>query len=282
MFKLIKFVFKTALTLIIILSLVFAYAHIIEPFKLDANEIILSADDITASGKSVSGASRPFTIALFGDTHFGFYYDLEHFEEVIEMINEKSPDIIVFTGDLIDDLNTYEGDKAEVSAALSRLQAKYGKFAVYGNHDYSKTGSPVYADIMEAGGFTVLENEYFYIPELNVTMYGIDDCLIGNGDPSVLLASSVYTFNLVACHEPDIFDEALDYNVSLMLSGHTHGGQVRLPFFTSQFLPTHGEKYVSGLFDKNGSFLFVTKGIGTTKLPLRFGAVPEVAFIAID
>ena len=67
-----------------------------------------------------------------------------------------------------------------------------------------------------------------------------------------------------------------------MLSGHTHGGQVRLPFFTSQFLPTHGEKYVSGLFDKNGSFLFVTKGIGTTKLPLRFGAVPEVAFIAID
>ena len=230
----------------------------------------------------MSGASRPFTIALFGDTHFGFYYDLEHFEEVIEMINEKSPDIIVFTGDLIDDLNTYEGDKAEVSAVLSRLQAKYGKFAVYGNHDYSKTGNPVYADIMEAGGFTVLENEYFYIPELNVTMYGIDDCLIGNGDPSVLLASSVYTFNLVACHEPDIFDEALDYNVSLMLSGHTHGGQVRLPFFTSQFLPTHGEKYVSGLFDKNGSFLFVTKGIGTTKLPLRFGAVPEVAFIAID
>lgn len=81
----------------------------------------------------------------------------------------------------------------------------------------------------------MLENEYFYIPELNVTMYGIDDCLIGNGDPSVLLASSVYTFNLVACHEPDIFDEALDYNVSLMLSGHTHGGRCACRFSPVSF-----------------------------------------------
>ncbi len=281
MFKLIKFVFKTAITLIIILAAVFGYAHMIEPFRLDAHKISISASDITAGGKTVSGASRSFTVAVFGDTHIGFYYDLEHFEKAIEMINAESPDIIVFTGDLIDDLNTYSEDKEKVSDALRRLTAVYGKFAVYGNHDYSKTGNPVYADIMEAGGFTVLENEYFYIPELNVTMHGIDDCLIGYGNPSVLEAASEYTFNLAVCHEPDIFDQITDYNVSLMLSGHTHGGQVRLPFFTRQFLPPHGEKYVSGIFDNDGSFLYVTKGIGTTKLPLRFGAVPEIAFITI-
>lgn len=283
MFKLIKFVFKTAMTLIIILCLIFGYAHLIEPFRLEANELTLSAADVTAGGRTVSGASQPFRIAVFGDTHFGFYYGCEHFDKVIEMINDEAPDIIVFTGDLIDDLNTYEGDKAEISDALTRLSAPYGKFAVYGNHDYSKSGTHIYADIMEAGGFTVLENEYFYIPELNVTVHGIDDCLIGYGQPNaVMQAASEYTFNLIVCHEPDIFDEITDYNVSLMLSGHTHGGQVRLPFFTQQFLPPHGEKYVSGMFDTDGSFLYVTKGIGTTKLPLRFGAVPEAAFITIE
>ena len=273
MIKLLKLIFKTAFLLIIIASLIFGYARLIEPYRLECRKISLSEKE--------TAAICPFTIVLFGDTQFGFDYDCSHFEEVISMINSQEPDLIIFTGDLIDDLNTYTGDISEISSMLTRLSANFGKFAVYGNHDYALSGEAVYRKIMENGGFTVLENESFFLPELNVAVHGIDDCLIGFGDPSFLQYASEDCFNLVLCHEPDIFNELSDYSISLMLSGHTHGGQVRIPFYTDSFLPTYGKIYVSGLYESAGSFLYVTKGIGTTKLPLRFRAVPEVTVITV-
>ncbi len=275
MFRGIKKLFKTAFVLIIIGALLFGYAYQIEPYRLRQNEVFLSGD-------LSKNAGRPFTVALFGDTHFGFHYSLTQFEKAAEKIRLAEPDLIVFTGDLVDDLNTYDGNFSEIEEALAALQAKYGKFAVHGNHDYALSGKPVYTEIMEAGGFTVLSNETVFIPELNTVLYGIDDCLIGHGDPDLLLGTNAQYFNLVLCHEPDFFDTFSSNSISLMLSGHTHGGQVRLPFgLTDRFLPPYGQTYISGLYQEAACALYVTNGLGTTKLPLRFGAVPEVAVLRI-
>lgn len=252
-------------------------------------------------------------IVLFGDTHLGFNYDLEDLYKVIDKINSQSPDIIVFSGDLIDNLNSYDGDTRLISEALSELSAPGGKYAVHGNHDYELSSNDPYTEIMEAGGFSVLINSSLYLPQYNINVFGITDCLIGSGDPSILTAAGPDTFNLVICHEPDIFDRISDFNATLMLSGHSHGGQVNIPLYTEYFLPALGTKYVNGMFTSyrtNGAAsqavsasehsespesseifersgcsvntLYVTKGIGTTKLPLRFRAKPEIVSITLE
>lgn len=226
---------------------------------------------------------RPMKIFLFGDTHFGFSYTLEDFEKVIKACDEEQPDLIVFVGDLIDDIKKYPGDITEISDALNRLHAPLGKYAVFGNHDYGSNGSKAYREIMTDGGFRLLVNEYAFLEAYNIVLFGIDDCLIGYGDPDILAAASPDTCNIVLCHEPDIVDRITQYNVSVMLAGHTHGGQVYLPR-TSFYLPAYGEKYIRGLYpiEPGGFPLYVTRGLGTTKLPLRLFAIPEAAFISLQ
>lgn len=305
MFKYIGKFINTTIKLLITASLICiciaVYAGYIEPNMLKTAEVeisspvSLSSDLQTYTSDSISDTS--VKIVLFGDTHLGFNYDITQLHKVIDKINAQNPDIIVFSGDLIDNLNTYSENTAAVSSALSELYAPGGKYAVHGNHDYELSGNDPYAQIMTDGGFKVLVNETLYLPDYNMNIFGITDCLIGKPDISMLSAAGPDTFNLVICHEPDIFDQLSDRNVSLMLSGHTHGGQVNIPIFTERFLPALGTKYVSGIFTavrNNGDFtdgtassnsrlntLYVTKGIGTTKLPLRFMAKPEIAAITL-
>ena len=92
-------------------------------------------------------------------------------------------------------------------------------------------------------------------------------------------------YNLVLCHEPDIVDKILNSNTDYMVAGHTHGGQIRIPFYTEKYLPSYGEKYVKGeykLDNKNKTILYVNSGLGTTKIPARLGAVPELTYITIS
>lgn len=245
---------------------------------LDRNEAGLSVENLTMPD------GKPLKIFFFGDTHFGFSYTLEDFEKVIAACDEEDPDLIVFTGDLIDDIKKYHGEFTEISDALNRLDAPLGKYAVFGNHDYGSNGSNAYRKIMTDGGFNLLVNEYDVIEAYNIVIFGIDDCLIGYGDPTVLEAASPDTCNIVLCHEPDIADRIAGYNVSLMLSGHTHGGQVYLPLYTNTYLPSYGEKYVRGLYEiGSGEFpLYVTKGLGTTSMPLRLFAKPETVSITLQ
>lgn len=288
MFRLIRntigFTIKLILLIAVICGGIFVYARLVEPYTLEISEVKLDTPS--------SLTCEELNIVLFGDTHLGFDYDIEHLYKVIDEINSLEPDMIIFTGDLIDDLNTYTDDTSEVSFALSLLNSKYGNFAVHGNHDYEMSAEDPYTDIMENGGFDVLINESIYIPELNMEIYGITDCLIGSGDTSILKTASGETYNLVLCHEPDIFDQLNDYSVTLMLAGHSHGGQVKIPFYTEKFLPKYGSKYVYGLFTSGGqasddgkslpNTLYVTKGIGTTQLPLRFMAKPEIVSISLS
>lgn len=279
MFKTIGKLFKTIILLILagilLIGLTACYARFIEPHRLTVKEI----GDISYSMK------KPITVAVFADTHFGFEYDTKDFQKVVDVVNKNPPDLLLFAGDLIDNLNEYRGSTVEISKKLAQMKAHMGKYAVFGNHDYGGGAQYKYEDIMNAGGFQVLVNEIITFEDSNLRLIGIDDLLIGYGDPSVVNHADANMYNLVFCHEPDIVDKILESNTDYMVAGHTHGGQIRVPFYTQKFLPSYGEKYVKGeyrLNNGNQTIIYVNSGLGTTKIPARLGAVPELTYITIQ
>lgn len=270
--KLIKFIFSLVLIVVLVVVLVLGYARFIEPKLVKVNELEYESTSI----------KEPVTVAIFADTHFGFDYTASDFEKAIDKINANPPDILLFAGDLIDNLSQFAGSTSEISDKLSKLKANDGKYAVFGNHDYGGGAEHKYEDIMENGGFQVLVNESVPFNKYNLRLIGIDDLLIGYGNPAIALNASSNMYNLVLCHEPDIFDKLVGSNTNLMTAGHTHGGQIQIPFYTEQFLPSYGEKYVKGEYTKENITLNVNAGLGTTKLPARFMAVPEITYITIS
>ena len=285
MFKISKFFFKIILLLIIILVLIFVYARYIEPYRLVTTEL-------TTENKHIANDAGDITIAVFSDTHFNDSgnFTFEHFEKVIDTINDRNPDIILFLGDLIDDYSNHQGDTAKISEALSKLSARLGKFAVYGNHDHGGGAYMSYRRIMENGGFIVFENEFVALNDRKLVLIGLDDFVLGNGDTSVVSRSvKPDHFNLVFSHVPDVIDDLLDDNIDFMISGHTHGGQINFGQVNSEryrhiFFPPYGRNYIQGRYDFENdanTTLYVNSGIASTILPLRFMAPPEVTFITI-
>ena len=269
---------EIAVAAVVALSAV--YARYVEPHML------IQKEEEYTSAKLVSLSGKELKAAVFADTHFSDYYTPEDFQKVVEKINEQEPDLIFFLGDLIDDYSSYTGDVEEIEAQLASLRARIGKYAVYGNHDYGGKMQFDYPEVMKAGGFHLLLHESQTLKAQNVTITGIDDMVIGYGDPATARSLDEEHYNIVLCHEPDIVDEMTGYPVDLMLSGHTHGRQINFMCFDDYILPPYGEKYVKGSYDiprKDGeaASLYVTGGIGTTKIPMRFASPPEINTIRL-
>lgn len=276
-YKLMKRSIRIAALFMTAVLILLGYARYVEPFMLEVN-------DVTVESPRITGGAENLKIAVFGDTHFGDYYTTEDFDKVLTAIKGIEPDIVVFSGDLIDHFDSYYEDAGDISGTLSKIEAPLGKFAIFGNHDYGGGAEYKYQAIMEAGGFNVLKNEYYGMNELGIGIIGIDDVIIGYGDPAVASWGRPDYFNIVLAHEPDLADEILDYNADLMISGHTHGRQVNLSFFDDYILPAYGRKYISGLFEfdnERNTRLYVNSGIGMTKLPFRFLSPPELTVITL-
>ncbi len=262
--------------LIVLVLLTVGYARYIEPHRITTEKELIYTGIIDDS----SGIK----IALFADTHFSKYYTPEDFQKAVKKINQANPDIVFFLGDLVDDYENYDGDINKIIDELASIKANVGKFAVYGNHDYGGNMEFEYPGIMEAGGFQLLINEYQILEDKKIGILGVDDILIGYGDPYCAAGMRSDLYNIVICHEPDIIDEMLPYDIDMMFSGHTHGRQIGISLFDSYTLPAYGQKYIHRLYEMEnarGSKLYVTSGLGTTKLPMRFATPPEVNFITI-
>lgn len=257
------------------------YAGKVEPQLVNITQINFSHKDIPSGFEM-------FKIVQFSDTHLGFQYDLIQLTEVVNKINSLTPDILFFTGDLMDVPNEYDRID-EIVPVLQKLKAPYGKFAVYGNHDHGGYGSNIYREVMEKAGFKVLLNEASKVKLLNnehVYIIGIDDAMLGNPDiATALSAVPNESFKLLLSHAPDLADDALPYNIQLQLSGHSHGGQIKIPFIGALVKPPFAEKYYEGLYtigDNNDLTLYVNRGLGTTRLPFRFLSRPEITLLTLS
>jgi uncharacterized protein len=254
------------------------YARYIETKRLTINRLELHSAKIPKAFDHIK-------IVQFSDTHLGHNYTLRQFQKLVEEINRLEPDLILFTGDLIDSPQDYK-PLGEISAILAQLSAPFGKFSIYGNHDHGGYGTETYRKLMEHAGFKLLMNETSTIEKSGerLILAGIDDAMLGRPDLHQTLASlSVEDYVIVMAHEPDLADNVARYGVDLQLSGHSHGGQVQLPFIGPLITPPLAKKYYDGMYSigENAMQLYVNRGIGTTREPYRFLCVPELTVFTL-
>ncbi|QRG69811.1 metallophosphoesterase [Brevibacillus choshinensis] len=219
----------------------------------------------------------------FSDLHLGHYCEPEDVRHVVELIMQERPDMICFTGDLVDESTRY---LSAVVPILRQLRAPFGKYAVLGNHDYRMREQHVVRDALSSSGFEVLDNRHIRVEKQGsaLCVAGVDDVLFGVPDLTRAVAEipAGDTVILLA-HEPDFAQEAAAFPIHLQLSGHSHGGQVRLPLIGPILTPKLSQKYVQGLYrvEKKDMQVYTTRGIGTTILPIRFLCRPEVTVLTL-
>ena len=228
-------------------------------------------------------------ILQFSDVHLGPEFTLKQLENLVEKMNALRPDVVVFTGDLIDKFGSYSAEKDEAKVILQKINAPLGKYAVFGNHDRGGGGSVFYKKYMEEAGFSVLVNEVQKIKVGNgkyITISGLDDFLLGKPQIDATLKHvRQQDFNLLLLHEPDVVDKVACYPVDFQVSGHSHGGQVQIPFIGPLITTKLAESYVEGMYELEGKnkplHLYVNRGIGTTRMPVRFWSVPELSVFVL-
>ncbi|MEC1524694.1 metallophosphoesterase [Neobacillus niacini] len=275
-----KRTFGTFLTVLGLGSGGYFYANRIEPSLLEIKRLEIRHSLIPPSFNGTK-------IVQFSDTHLGFHYNINQFEKLAKKINQLEPDLIFFTGDLLDEPNKFN-EINKVAPILQHLNAKIGKYCIYGNHDHGGYGSEIYRNLMELSSFTVLLNESLLIKQkdgTSISLLGIDDRMLGKPNLETAMKQVPKdSFKLLLSHAPDVADEALNYGIHWQLSGHSHGGQVKIPFVGALVIPPFAQNYPEGLYtigQDNPLSLYVNRGIGTTRLPFRFLAVPELTVFTL-
>lgn len=257
---------------------VYIYARFIEPSFLTVHYVNLGNNQINKG--------NDLKILQFSDMHISDYFNDKDIKKVVEKINEENPDIVVFTGDLIDEYNNYENKDNinEICSNLGLINAPLGKYAIYGNHDYGGGAERIYKNVMEDSGFKILKNEKVTLNDYNINIIGMDDSIFGDFNKQKMVEMlDEDSYNVVLSHEPDVIDYLLEYNIDLFLSGHSHGGQVNLPVVNS--LPLLAKKYTGGIYTFDNfrqTTLYVNVGLGTSQMPLRFMAPPELSVFVLN
>jgi predicted MPP superfamily phosphohydrolase len=231
-----------------------------------------------------------FRIVQFSDIHLDEYTEPFFLERIVRRVNVLAPDLVLLTGDFITHgaLTFIAGGHAlhrcaEILATLTAPQ----RCAVLGNHDVAFSG-PTVIKALTAHGTPVLVNQHLPVERNGDRLWlcGVDDP--GYSRPNLDLAIPAKPDGpvILMAHEPDFADEVIAHPrghlVDFMLSGHSHGGQVRLPFLGPLILPPMGLKYPEGLYRFNKMQLYVNRGIGTVGLPFRLNCPPEITVITLN
>jgi hypothetical protein len=229
-----------------------------------------------------------FTIALLSDFHYDPYCSVHPIRSAIGMVNDLHPDLIVLTGDFVS--VPFFGDPAagashaEPCAQLLRqMHAPHDLVAVMGNHDFFTDPDRV-TDSLRATGIKVLANQSIAIERDGGRFWlsGVDDVMGKTADLDATLRTVPADEAVVLlAHEPDYADHVSRYAVDLQLSGHSHGGQVRLPFIRPLYLPSLARKYIWGLYKIGGLTLYTNPGLGTVDIPVRLNCPPEITLLTL-
>ena len=196
-----------------------------------------------------------FTIALLSDFHFDLYFSLHPLHAAVPLVNSLRPDLIVLTGDFVSAPVIGDDAKAAFAAepcakVLRQMAAPYGLWAVTGNHDF-QTDSQHVTRALQAEGINMLENQSAAIEHdgAHFWLAGVNDVLSQTADLTETLRSvPAGEAVILLAHEPDFADEASKFPIDLQLSGHSHGGQVRIPLLPPLYLPALAKKYVLGTY----------------------------------
>ena len=255
-------------------------------FSLKAREALAEANTLTIEKIEIKLKRLPknldnFKIIHLSDIHHSPFTNIEHIERTVEITNSLEPDMCILTGDFVSHEPEYIEPMAEV---LGRIKAKHGLFACLGNHDHWTDGELVTKSLEDAG-IKVLINEGFRFQANDASFWlaGVDDYMVGKTDlQSSLKGSFPDEMKMLLAHNPVIFSTAARLGVDVIFSGHTHGGQVKIRNKKERKIRIFPKrKLTNGLHSRKNSQIYITRGIGTVVLPVRYQCPPEISDITL-
>lgn len=230
-----------------------------------------------------------FRIALLSDFHYDPTFSIHPLRAAIPKMRALNPDLIVLTGDFVS-LPVFSKRDAKAAMAaypcaelLRQMKAPHGLWAVLGNHDFYTDPFRV-AEALHSNQIRLLENSSAPIEANGARFWlaGVTDVLSQTADLNATLhgvPSNEAT--ILLAHEPDYADYVSRFPVDLQLSGHSHGGQVRLPLLPPLYLPELAKKYIAGFYRIGPLSLYTNRGLGTVGLPVRFDCAPEITLLTL-
>lgn len=278
-----KKIIRFLLILLLIILLLVIYARYEGTNGLITKEYKIETADISNSFDGIK-------IVHFSDLHYKRIINKDRTKEIVDEINLINPDIVIFTGDLIDkDFDVSDEDIEDLTLLLNNINSKYGKYAIIGNHDYVRDDD-ILNDIYNNSSFVLLKNSYDIIYGDNndkLFIGGFDTYSYDKADIDKTMEyfedSEDIDYKIILVHEPDYIDTITSkYNVNLVLAGHSHNGQINIPFIKEMFLPYGSNKYYENYYIVNDTPLYVSSGIGESRINFRLFNKPSINFYRIN
>ncbi|MEB3219370.1 MAG: metallophosphoesterase [Nostocales cyanobacterium 94392] len=263
--------FVKLLKFICILTIcVLFYAHFIEPNWIDVNYIQLKLPNLASEFNG-------YRIVQISDIHVDKQTKKRRLNHLFRIVNQQKPDLIAITGDFV----TRRQAKfiPKLKATLTKLTASHKTVAVLGNHDYWADAEKI-SEALAQTNVLNLANKVYTVKRDNAMLHiaGVDDVWVGKDRLDLVLQQLPQAgAAILLAHEPDFADtSAMTNRFDLQLSGHSHAGQIRIPFLEPPLLPALGKKYYAGLYKIGEMFQYTNRGVGMTGLYLRFNSRPEI------
>ncbi|MGA9993858.1 MAG: metallophosphoesterase [Pyrinomonadaceae bacterium] len=275
---------RPIIKIILLLLICFAICLGIWAFAIEPNKLVVK--DVTINLPRLPAEFDGLKIVAIGDLHVGSpFINEEKLKKIVAEINGLQPDLVLLLGDYVVQgvVGGHFVEPEIIAGELKPLRARLGVFAVLGNHDWWLDGERV-RRAFESEGIRVLENEAVKVDRNGQSLWlvGLGDFWTSHQDIKEALKNIPEDANIFALtHDPDIFPE-IPSRISLTFAAHTHGGQVNLPLVGRLIVPSEfKQRYAIGLVQESGHQLFVTPGIGTSILPVRFRVPPEISVLTI-
>ncbi len=254
------------------------YAALVEPSWFEVTQIQLKLPRLPA-------AFSGFRLAQISDLHLGGWMTMEKLQPALDLLYAQNPDAVAITGDFVEDIprpTTYQLDT--VGEALSNLAQRFTTFAVLGNHDYW-TDAKMVKQLLQVTGIRELRNDVFPIEKAGQKLYmcGVDDIWEKHNDlKAVTDQLTMQDCAILMAHEPDFADQSTATGLfDLQISGHSHGGQISIPFFGPPLLPWLGQKYHTGLYQVENMIQYTNRGLGMIRPAIRFNCRPEITIFTL-
>jgi uncharacterized protein len=251
------------------------YARFVHPYRPRVNHMMVQ---LPRAHRHLDG----LTIAFVSDTHIGPHFRGDDLAPITRLLRRTKPDLMLFGGDYISESPRFLEEVREPLRDMAAI-SQYGAYGILGNHDLSNTRERV-VEMLGRAGITVLQNDAAQIQTRQGPLWivGIDDAILGKANlPEAFACVPAGAPAIAMWHEPDPSARAEPFGPFLLLCGHTHGGQVRIPGIGALSLPTMGKKYVSGRYEIGDMTMLVSNGIGMYRPPVRLNCPPEVLLIRL-
>lgn len=265
---------RLTVIILILMFITIYYSMYVEPSNITIKEINVINEDLP---KSFYG----YKIAHISDIHYNNTIFKKDLKKIFNTINKSKPNIIVITGDLLDKKIKYtDKDKNDLVELLNSLKSEY-KYIITGDHDKSN----LFKEIINKTDFKLLDNSYeiiyngdydpILISGLSTSSDNINIANKLNGTDSIIKQYKI-TYNIMLMHEPSLSEEINTDNYQLLLAGHTHNGQINIPFIKKVLLPKNSKAYTKSYYKLNDCDLYISNGIGTTNYKARLFNKPTV------